>query len=234
MFMKKGETMKHFLRNALQHSLHVTGPIHPSVSASTVLRTRKATRPANQRIGFNEGEKCGRGGCQGNLVFPPVKDCSCHQHAPCWHCVENPLVCPECGAVADSEEEQERKIRLAAQIRNKEDFLLSIRTNLKWEHSLYRESESLRGAIGKGVLSVVEAREQVRNGCQDFIQHMTTALNGILDGRSFGQHEHDPFSQCIPYADFDEQMKGDFSRTLEIWKTPIPPRPFLKHSFSDE
>lgn len=47
-------------------------------------------------IRFEEGDWCPH--CAtGKLGFGEVKDCSCHISPPCGSCVENPLVCLECG-----------------------------------------------------------------------------------------------------------------------------------------
>lgn len=48
-------------------------------------------------LGFEEGDTCNMGGCEGTLGFEPVQDCQCHISPPCHKCVDNPLVCLECG-----------------------------------------------------------------------------------------------------------------------------------------
>lgn len=46
--------------------------------------------------GWKEGDSCPE--CvEGVLGFEPVRDCSCHINPPCSACVDNPLVCNNCG-----------------------------------------------------------------------------------------------------------------------------------------
>lgn len=47
--------------------------------------------------GIDDGAKCGRDGCEGVMTLGKVQNCHCHISPPCWACVENPLVCSECG-----------------------------------------------------------------------------------------------------------------------------------------
>jgi hypothetical protein len=50
--------------------------------------------------GIEEGDTCNRDGCLGKMGYEPVRDCSCHISPPCHKCVDNPLVCLECGEEA--------------------------------------------------------------------------------------------------------------------------------------
>jgi len=43
--------------------------------------------------GTEEGDICGKDGCDGVLGYEPAKNCSCHLNPPCSVCVDNPLVC---------------------------------------------------------------------------------------------------------------------------------------------
>lgn len=68
-----------------------------------------------ESFGVDEGEVCNRDGCSGIMWLPPVENCSCHISPPCNRCVNNGVVCKECGAdplddgiVWTSEEEQKR------------------------------------------------------------------------------------------------------------------------------
>lgn len=42
-----------------------------------------------------EGSICPK--CDGTLVYPPVKDCSCHINPPCAACTDSRLTCDKCG-----------------------------------------------------------------------------------------------------------------------------------------
>lgn len=46
-------------------------------------------------IGFEEGDTCGRDGCEGVMEINPV-GCTCFLAAPCWSCM-NSLECTDCG-----------------------------------------------------------------------------------------------------------------------------------------
>lgn len=46
---------------------------------------------------YEEGGDCYDLECKGKYGFNRVVDCSCHISPPCSQCVENPLVCLECG-----------------------------------------------------------------------------------------------------------------------------------------
>lgn len=55
-------------------------------------------------IGHEEGEVCGRNGCQGVIEFEPHPgNCSCHISPPCSACTSVDLCCPECGWEARKE-----------------------------------------------------------------------------------------------------------------------------------
>jgi hypothetical protein len=45
---------------------------------------------------LQEGSNCPN--CtKGVLIIPPVENCSCHISPPCNQCLDNNLVCDECG-----------------------------------------------------------------------------------------------------------------------------------------
>jgi hypothetical protein len=44
---------------------------------------------------MEEGDKCQE--CGGELGYNPVENCSCHINPPCHQCIDNPLVCLDCG-----------------------------------------------------------------------------------------------------------------------------------------
>ena len=46
---------------------------------------------------MNEGDKCTALLCPGVLEWAEVEGCGCHINPPCNACVDNPLVCGECG-----------------------------------------------------------------------------------------------------------------------------------------
>jgi hypothetical protein len=46
---------------------------------------------------ITEGSTCPIEGCNGIMGFNPVEGCYCHISPPCSCCVDNPLVCMECG-----------------------------------------------------------------------------------------------------------------------------------------
>lgn len=47
--------------------------------------------------GREEGDVCNRDGCTGVMGYEVVEGCTCHVSPPCHRCVDNPLVCLECG-----------------------------------------------------------------------------------------------------------------------------------------
>ncbi|MFY3577131.1 hypothetical protein ACOTI8_31005 [Achromobacter xylosoxidans] len=53
--------------------------------------------------GCEEGDICGRQGCQGVIEFQKPENCSCHLGAPCYSCMSVQLHCPECGWEAQEE-----------------------------------------------------------------------------------------------------------------------------------
>lgn len=59
------------------------------------------------RYGYEEGEVCGRGGCNGVIELPEVEGCTCFQSAPCDACTSNYFTCPVCGWVYDKYEKGE-------------------------------------------------------------------------------------------------------------------------------
>ena len=51
----------------------------------------------SEKEGTEEGDVCGRDGCDGVMDWKPAENCSCHVSPPCSACVDAPLWCPECG-----------------------------------------------------------------------------------------------------------------------------------------
>lgn len=49
------------------------------------------------KVGYEEGEVCNRGGCGGIIAESKEGDCSCHINPPCSACVNTHYYCPECG-----------------------------------------------------------------------------------------------------------------------------------------
>lgn len=54
------------------------------------------TRKPRIMLGQEEGERCGRDGCNGIIAVRPVENCSCHIHPPCPSCTDPREYCPEC------------------------------------------------------------------------------------------------------------------------------------------
>lgn len=50
---------------------------------------------------LEKGDKCPE--CGGEMGYEPVENCSCHISPPCHRCVNNQLVCLECGWEAQDE-----------------------------------------------------------------------------------------------------------------------------------
>jgi hypothetical protein len=46
-------------------------------------------------MNIEEGDKCPY--CNGVMHYETVKNYSCHINPPCDACIENPLICNECG-----------------------------------------------------------------------------------------------------------------------------------------
>ena len=46
---------------------------------------------------LEEGDNCPQHECDGKMGYGRVMNCSCHISPPCNACVDNPLVCLECG-----------------------------------------------------------------------------------------------------------------------------------------
>jgi hypothetical protein len=47
-------------------------------------------------LGTEEGDVCGRDGCEGVIELQKADNCSCHLCAPCSACVNRNLHCPDC------------------------------------------------------------------------------------------------------------------------------------------
>jgi hypothetical protein len=48
-------------------------------------------------IEVDEGDPCPIEGCDGNMYYPPAKDCYCFRCAPCGSCMAVVLTCNICG-----------------------------------------------------------------------------------------------------------------------------------------
>lgn len=57
---------------------------------------------ATKKYGTEEGEVCGRRGCDGviEIKMPDDGSCSCHISPPCSYCTSSTFACPKCGWVA--------------------------------------------------------------------------------------------------------------------------------------
>lgn len=55
-------------------------------------------RALNPQIGTEEGERCGRDGCNGVIKIGHPRDggCSCHISPPCGWCTSSFYECPSC------------------------------------------------------------------------------------------------------------------------------------------
>lgn len=53
---------------------------------------------------YDEGDKCPKPGCKGDLAYINEEGCSCHISPPCSNCVDAPLICDVCGLAPDSED----------------------------------------------------------------------------------------------------------------------------------
>lgn len=55
------------------------------------------------KFGIEEGDTCGRDGCEGIMAYKRDGDCSCHINPPCSSCTGAKLHCPECEWTAPDE-----------------------------------------------------------------------------------------------------------------------------------
>lgn len=75
---------------------------YPNSEANRVEILEEAPTPPPEAVKApaqspEEGDKCRVEGCDGKYGYQPVENCSCHFNPPCSACVENPLVCLDCG-----------------------------------------------------------------------------------------------------------------------------------------
>lgn len=82
---------------------HVDGKLLTNTSLLELIQwshgqTLDPTMPAGAHYDDDlaEGDRCPYAGCNGQMGFAPVEDCSCHIQPPCNQCVDNPLVCLKC------------------------------------------------------------------------------------------------------------------------------------------
>lgn len=62
-------------------------------------------RKGEMMVDIQEGDNCPDQECCGTMEYGEVENCSCHISPPCHHCVDNPLVCSDCGYTLDELEE---------------------------------------------------------------------------------------------------------------------------------
>jgi len=60
-----------------------------------------------EEVGFTEGEKCNREGCDGIIDIHPSENCSCHISPPCYSCTSPRAFCPVCGLEEKYDEEKD-------------------------------------------------------------------------------------------------------------------------------
>ncbi|MCA7900718.1 hypothetical protein LGM39_15165 [Burkholderia cepacia] len=111
-------------------------------------------------FGHEEGELCGRGGCEGRIEFTKPENCSCHISAPCSACTNTYLHCPGCGWEA-----QEQSFN---------DYIVTVNTKSHayeaWRHrpldpakiDWHSKSHSSCSMIKEGVYPEGATREDVR------------------------------------------------------------------------
>lgn len=83
-------------------------PVPDTDAAAIKLAKMKAapsqkTHRLHRAHGVEEGETCGRNGCQGVIELEEHKGCSCHISPPCSACVDWDVFCPECSWEARKE-----------------------------------------------------------------------------------------------------------------------------------
>lgn len=58
-------------------------------------------------VGCEEGDVCGREGCEGVIKLQKSQNCSCHLSAPCSSCMDVRLFCPDCDWVDEGLDQPE-------------------------------------------------------------------------------------------------------------------------------
>jgi len=99
-FWRKGElgTLRTVANSESTHYRNIF--LHKSVPDRIVKATYKDIVLNPEKYGYinifvEEGDDCPI--CPGTMGFEPVENCSCHVNPPCSACVDNPLVCLDCG-----------------------------------------------------------------------------------------------------------------------------------------
>ena len=59
-----------------------------------------------ESLGTEEGNVCGRDGCDGILVMTREGECRCHISPPCSSCVNMKPACPKCHWVQEDDDGQ--------------------------------------------------------------------------------------------------------------------------------
>ena len=115
---------------------------------------------------FEEGDTCP--GChKGELYYPPVENCSCHLNAPCSACVNNRLICKECGE--SPEEPESKEIPIAPGLSTIEFRPKPLdNTKIDWRSKMHTGSTMIK----EGVYPEGTTRDEVRE-----------VVNGTFGGR---------------------------------------------------
>ena len=89
-------------------------------------------------LGYIEGERCNRHGCDGIMAEHPVENCSCHISPPCGACTEERGYCTKCGA--DVRDERIETIN---------DYVCNVdaKTNKIWEFDFRHTKEKNLGGV---------------------------------------------------------------------------------------
>lgn len=109
-------------------------------------------------FGINEGDVCGRDGCEGNLERK-IENCSCHITPPCWACTNTPLCCSGCGVEVREEHMNDYVIKMDMPSGKFVNWKLREldRSKIDW-HSMPHTHFSM---IQRGVFPIGTSREAV-------------------------------------------------------------------------
>lgn len=117
-----------------------------------------------QPIGFEEGEICGRDGCDGVIKLQKTDNCSCHLNAPCAPCMSREFHCPDCGWVAEEERINDHVLKVNPQTRVIEHYVLRTLdpTKVDWHSFSHSNSSMIKEGVYPEGMQITEVEALVK------------------------------------------------------------------------
>jgi hypothetical protein len=116
------------------------------------------------KIGHEEGEVCGRNGCEGLIEFTKSENCSCHISPPCHSCMSTRLHCSSCDWEAEVQTINDYTVTVNTKSRVYEAWTPRPLdpTKLDWHNKAHSNSSMIKEGVYPPDVTRQQVEEKVR------------------------------------------------------------------------